>query len=128
LACDGVLRVAVPTHPYDVALSSLRPVWNANRRGLPDYDRLNEARLPWFHQLDVRVDKQFNFKKWTLGVFIDIQNIYQSPIPLLPYLTVDRNENFQAVVDPSDPSRYQMDLISSDTGRILPSLGVLVDF
>lgn len=116
-----------PYTPYDLELSSRREVWNLNRRGLPDFTALNEARLPFFHQLDFRVDKQFNFKKWALQVFLDIQNIYRSPVALLPYLTVERDAEFNPVVDPNDPGRYLVKTISSDTGRVIPALGLLLD-
>jgi hypothetical protein len=33
-------------------------------------------RQPDFHQLDVRIDKNFVFKSWTLDVYIDVQNVY----------------------------------------------------
>jgi len=118
-----------PYTPYNESLSALRSIWDLNRRGLADYTQLNEARLPVFHSLDVRVDKQWNFQKWSLGIFIDIQNAYQSPIAALPYLTVERDaETQQPLVDPSDPNRYQTKIIGSDTGRIIPALGVLIDF
>jgi hypothetical protein len=31
-------------------------------------------------------------------------------------------------VDPNDPTAYQIKTIQSDTGRRLPTLGVIVDF
>jgi len=34
------------------------------------------ARLPLFHQLDLRVDKTWTFRDWSLTGYIDIQNIY----------------------------------------------------
>jgi len=34
------------------------------------------ARRPTFHQLDFRIDKSFVFDRWTLGVYLDVQNIY----------------------------------------------------
>ena len=33
-------------------------------------------RLPAYHQLDLRVDKKFVFKKWILTAFLDVQNVY----------------------------------------------------
>jgi len=35
-------------------------------------------RLPMFHQLDVRVDKKWQFKTWQLSTYIDIQNVYNN--------------------------------------------------
>lgn len=34
------------------------------------------ARSKDFHQLDVRIDKYFVFERWTLDVYLDIQNVY----------------------------------------------------
>ena len=34
------------------------------------------ARLPSFHQLDVRVDKVWSFASWKLGLYADLQNVY----------------------------------------------------
>ena len=33
-------------------------------------------RLPDFHQLDLRVDKTWEFNRWKLGLYLDIQNLY----------------------------------------------------
>jgi len=35
----------------------------------------NSAHVPNYYSLDLRVDKKWNFKKWTLVTYIDIQNI-----------------------------------------------------
>ncbi|ROL61253.1 TonB-dependent receptor [Bacteroidetes/Chlorobi group bacterium ChocPot_Mid] len=45
--------------------------------GKLDYSKYNEGeRLPFFHALDLRVDKKWNFSKMALTTYIDIQNIY----------------------------------------------------
>jgi hypothetical protein len=36
------------------------------------------ARLPPFNQLDLRLDKSFVFNRWTLGVYLDVQNVYNA--------------------------------------------------
>jgi hypothetical protein len=33
-------------------------------------------RLPDFHQLDLRIDKTWVFNRWKLGLYLDIQNLY----------------------------------------------------
>ncbi len=33
-------------------------------------------RMPLFHQLDLRADKTWKFKTWQLGLYLDIQNVY----------------------------------------------------
>jgi TonB family protein len=37
------------------------------------------ARLPLFHQLDLRVDKRWQFKAWSLSAYLDVQNVYNHP-------------------------------------------------
>lgn len=37
---------------------------------------IRTGRMPLFHQLDVRVDKRFVFKRWMLALYLDIQNVY----------------------------------------------------
>ncbi|WP_437737445.1 TonB-dependent receptor domain-containing protein [Sorangium sp. So ce1335] len=33
-------------------------------------------RMPLFHQLDIRADKTWRFKTWQLGLYLDVQNVY----------------------------------------------------
>jgi hypothetical protein len=41
----------------------------------PSYPAYN-SRLPIFTQLDIRVDKTWQFKHWRLGAYLDVQNVY----------------------------------------------------
>lgn len=34
------------------------------------------ARIKDFHQLDLRLDKNFVFESWTLAIYLDVQNVY----------------------------------------------------
>lgn len=38
----------------------------------------NSADLPFYSSVDIRVEKRFNFKGWTLVSYIDIQNIFNN--------------------------------------------------
>ena len=52
-------------------------VYNAaNDRYYPSYGEVNSERLPFFHQLDLRVDKRWIYNGWILNVYLDIQNVY----------------------------------------------------
>ena len=118
-----------PYTPYDVAFSSLAAVWNVNQRGVFDYsNQLNNNRLPSIGQLDVRVDKTFNFKKKTLNVFLDLANAMKSSLPSVPYLVLERDANHQPQLIKTNPAQYQTKLINSDTGRMLYTLGIMFDF
>jgi TonB family protein len=41
----------------------------------------NSERLPLFHQLDLRMDKTWRFKRWQLSLYVDIQNVYNRGNP-----------------------------------------------
>jgi hypothetical protein len=46
---------------------------------IPVYGGVNSQRLPHFHQLDIRVDRNFIFEKWNLNVYLDLTNAYNNP-------------------------------------------------
>lgn len=118
-----------PYTPYDLERSAQFAYWDTFRRGIADYSRLNEARLPFYHQMDLRVDKQFDFRSWTFTFYLDIQNVYKSEINQIPYLsTVFNEESWTAVPDPTNTSSYLLEQLSSDSGRMLPTLGLFFDF
>ncbi len=47
----------------------------------PMYGEANSTRLPLFHQLDVRIDKNWQWKYLKLAVYIDVQNVYNQRNP-----------------------------------------------
>ncbi|MEL6192293.1 MAG: TonB-dependent receptor [Bacteroidota bacterium] len=118
----------IPFTPADVETSSLIRVWDVRQREVPDYDRLNQGRLANYTQLDVRLDKKWFFKKWSLNLFLDIQNIYNSAIDGQPILDTVKDENDQPIVDPTDPSRYQMFFIDDELGILQPTIGIVVTY
>ncbi|MGZ3427125.1 MAG: hypothetical protein ACXVCV_10785, partial [Polyangia bacterium] len=50
-----------------------------------DYVRISgpaySARLGSFNQLDVRFDKKWTFHRWSLSMYVDIQNMYNASNP-----------------------------------------------
>jgi TonB family protein len=42
------------------------------------YGPYASARTARFHQLDMRLDKSWQFQSWTLGAYIDVQNLYNA--------------------------------------------------
>jgi hypothetical protein len=59
-----------PYTPFDEQ-SSL-----ATHKGVFDASRINDARLPDFHSLNLRVDKRYYFESTTLTVYLSIWNAY----------------------------------------------------
>lgn len=117
-----------PYSPFDVATSSLIPVWNDNQMGLPDYTRVNTLRTDLFHAADIRIDKRKYYENWTLNVYLDIQNLYAADVPSPPFLDVVRDDQGQPVVDPNDASRYLTELVPDQNGNVLPSIGIMIEF
>ena len=48
---------------------------------IPIYPQASDLRVPDFHQLDVRVDKTWQFDRWRLGAFLDVMNVYNHANP-----------------------------------------------
>lgn len=46
---------------------------------VPLQGRPYTERMPLFHQLDLRVDKRWQFKAWALSAYLDVQNVYNHP-------------------------------------------------
>jgi hypothetical protein len=42
---------------------------------------VNWIRKPTFHQLDLRVDRLWTFNAWQLGLYVDVQNVYNAKNP-----------------------------------------------
>ncbi len=115
-----------PFTPFDVNASALKDNWDITGKGIPDINLLNRERTKIFHQLDIRIDKKYYFKKWSLDLFLDIQNLYNRLTYLAPYITVQRDGNGLAVTDPNDSTRYLVKEIDNTSGSIIPSLGLVI--
>ena len=116
-----------PYTPYDLTHSSLIQAWNVQGQGYLDYNEYNSSRLTAFHQLDLRVDKEYYFKKWSLNVYLDVQNLYNFKYRGPANLVLVRDASGNPLVDPEDPSRYQLKYIKNESGTILPSVGIIVE-
>lgn len=115
-----------PYTPYDENRSSLKTSWDAGGRPVPDYSRYNQGRLKPYYQIDLRVDKDFYFRKWTLGFYIDLQNVTFSKIRQQDaYLSTGE------IVNPDDlpqNQRYALEVLELWSGTIVPTLGITVEF
>ncbi len=119
-----------PYTPYDTSLSSVTYVWDVAKQGQFDYNRVNQSRLPVNHQLDIRIDKKYFFKHWNLNLFLDIQNAYKFAAKDQDILTVQRDANGNALLDPSstNPPRYQIKFLDNSTGTVLPTIGIIIEY
>lgn len=117
-----------PYTPFDMAATLLRSNWDVSGVGIPDKYRINEGKTPAFQQLDVRVDKKYYFKKWSLDLYLDIQNVLNHTTVFQPYISVQRDDTGAPVVDPNDPSRYLSLMITNESGTVIPTFGFVVEF
>jgi len=116
-----------PYTPADLNKSSLRTAWDVRNQAYPDYTRYNRNRLKSFHQLDVRVDKAFFFRKWSLMLYVDVQNVYNFKVDTPPeYTNLDANGN--PMIDPDDPSRYILMQVHVLSGTVIPTVGIIVEY
>lgn len=116
-----------PFTPYDLYRSSLIEAYSAKPRGYIDYARFNSQRLEPFHQLDIRIDKQFYFNKWSLTLYTDIQNAYNYQTEEQPFIVVMKDENGEKLTVDGDPNRYQIKEVNSQAGTLLPTIGIIVE-
>ncbi|HLN54061.1 MAG TPA: TonB-dependent receptor [Lentimicrobium sp.] len=117
-----------PFTPYDLYRSSLIEAYSAQPKGYLDYTRFNTERLDSFHQLDIRIDKQFYFNKWSLTLYTDIQNAYNYKSDEPPFIVAVTDSNGEKLRVEGDPTRYQLKEISSPAGTVLPTIGIIVEF
>ncbi len=120
-----------PYTPFDMELSSRVDAWNANNAApYFDFSRFNQNRLRAFHQLDLRVDKQFFFRKFSIMAYLDIQNVYafKAELPSNLIRETDQNLNPITFVDPNGIERYSLRRLENTTGNVLPTIGIVIEF
>lgn len=122
-----------PYTPDDLLNSSYVSVWNSTGRALPDYNRFNQVRLKPFHQLDIRIDKAFYFKKFSTMFYIDVQNLYAFVSDSAPIYLLEKDANGNSIIlNPTDPiqdQRYKLKKLEGDIGAsVLPTIGIIIEF
>lgn len=121
-----------PYTPFDLAASQQN--YAVIGTGVLDYARINTERLNNFNQLDLRLDKKINFKKTSLGIFLDFQNILLSVQYAPPYYTFKRkadNSGFETTDGQplkTDGSNGIPVILKNESKNTTPSLGLIVEF
>lgn len=115
-----------PYTPYDVEKSSLIPAWDVKNQPYLDYSKFNSERGKAFHQLDIRIDKSYFFKKWSLMFYLDIQNLYNFKAVGQDFLT-NRDINGNPSINPNHTDQYILRPIKNESGTVLPSIGIMIE-
>ena len=89
-----------------------------------DYDLLGNENylLDPFTQLDLRIDKKWNFTSSSFNLFIEVQNLLSVDNPTPPEYGLARN------IDGSIKNPSQLKEIPRSEGQFIPSIGLVFDF
>lgn len=117
----------LPYTPYDLETSANIDAWNAKGQPYYQYDELNSLRFDPFHQLDLRIDKNFFFDKWSLMVYLDIQNVYNFKVAGQDYVVREQNPD-GSYITINNGTDYLLKTIPNESGTVLPTLGIMVKF
>ena len=61
-------------------------------------------------------------------LYLDVQNIYNFQAKGQSYIDVERDASGNPVIDPTNPSAYKVSEIENTNGRVLPSIGLMIEF
>ena len=121
-----------PYTPFDPYTSSLVQYWDITGFPAQDYNQYNQLRYKPFHQLDLRVDKEWYLSSITINLYVDVQNVYNykttSNTFLVRELDGDGNPIIENPSDPADMQRYRMKELQSAAGTVLPTIGIIIEF
>ena len=136
LGVNWRFQAGLPFTPFSDQ-SALVANWNVNFRGILDYDQLNSLRRSPGNTIDVRVDKRWFFDKWSLNLYLDLENLTANAIGT-DQLILDRplDENGKpiggpVIANPNAPKelqRYKVKTINDAQGTLLPSIGVMIEW
>jgi hypothetical protein len=121
-----------PYSPFDLEASQANYLSAGN--GVFDYSRLNTIRVGPFQQMDLRIDKKMNFKKSTLDIFIDIQNVLLIASESFPTYTFQRtpdNSTWQTTDGKpaqSNGSNAIPVILNNSSSTVIPSFGLIIEF
>lgn len=123
---------SAPYTPFDLPASQLNFLTLGN--GINDFSQTNTLRLNAFNAGDIRIDKKWNYKRFTLDIFLDIQNWYRSTNFGLPQYTFKRNDDNTAFLT-TDGQPIQQNgsnaiplILPNEDNTFLPTIGFIVEF
>lgn len=127
------LQSGLPETPYDLQRSSLVNIWNVANGPVQDFTQLNSLRGNVAHQLDIRAEKKWIFKKWQFTTYVDVVNVYGSKSASnLPVVNLQRDASDNGIIaNPNAPQNQQYYLLetgSADKNTPLPYFGFIFEF
>lgn len=123
---------SAPFTPYDMVASQLNFLTLGN--GIFNYNLVNTQRLPAFHSADIRIDKKWNMKRFTVDVFLDVQNFYGAKSTGIASYTFQRTADNKSFIT-TDGQPVQKNgsnaipvLLNNIEGTVLPTVGFIIEF
>ena len=123
---------AAPFTPFDLEQSRINYLTLGT--GIFNYELVNSQRLPAFHAADIRIDKKWNYSRFTLDLYLDIQNFYGATGAGIPNFTFKRNEDNTAFTT-TDNQPIQSNgsnaiplILNNRDGNVLPTIGFILEF
>lgn len=123
---------AAPFTPFDMNASRLN--YLTQGVGILDFGQYNQQRLPAFHASDIRIDKKWNMKRFTVNIFLDINNWYGAKSYGNPQYTFRRNESNTAFLT-TDGAALKADgsnaiplILPNADVRFTPTFGFIIEF
>ena len=122
---------AAPYTPFDLTASRLNYLTQGT--GILDNRNYNSLRLDAFHASDVRIDKKWNFNKFTLDLYLDVTNWYVAKTPGAAQYTFKRNGTAGFATTDGNPIRMDGSnaiplLLENSDAFSTPSFGFIVEF
>jgi hypothetical protein len=121
-----------PYTPFDLQASQLN--YLSTGQGVYDNTQFNTARLGSFNSMDIRLDKKWNFKKWSIDLYLDVSNAYGSVQPEYPKYTFARTVDNTAFATTDgqpikpDGSNAVPLLLTENDAVIIPTVGFILEF
>ena len=126
------LAGGAPYTPFDLVAS--RANYITTGVGTPDYTAINSLRLKPFQQVDLRIDKKYNFRRTSLDLYLDFQNVLVFKTEGQPYYTFKRkadNSGFETTDGnpvKADGSNAIPVILKNDNTSLLPTIGFIFEF
>ena len=121
-----------PYTPFDMDASQVS--YATQGIGVRDYTQLNSLRLKAYNQVDIRIDKKYNFNKWSIDLYMDLQNALGINNPASPDYTFNRKSDNSGWLTTDggplkpDGSNATPVLLDNNSAIITPSIGFVVEF
>lgn len=121
-----------PYTPFD--LDASRQNYLITGEGTLDYSQLNSEKLPTFNQVDIRIDKKWNFKRVTFDLYVDITNVLALVQTSAPRYTFQRTEDGSdwlttdgENISPDGSNAIPL-LLDNESRTLTPSIGFIIEF